>query len=154
MDDRIRQAYTRDLHRRQAHSKVERRRREKISAAFETLQHIVPSSRNRGLVQKLSILENAIAYIHELEIFSGKTVNTINTITYYPSHPQDSVRLLPSPTPSVSNLVEPLVESNNDPHHSVESKINLYHSAESKISPGHSIKSNIMSISHILNKEL
>ncbi|KAI8900189.1 hypothetical protein BC833DRAFT_647280 [Globomyces pollinis-pini] len=49
------------------HSMIERRRRIQIKSCVEQLKELVPNSAHQKSIQKLHILENAVAYIKELE---------------------------------------------------------------------------------------
>ncbi|KAI9598794.1 hypothetical protein BDF19DRAFT_410858 [Syncephalis fuscata] len=56
----------RDHQRRVSHSAIERRRRERINSEIGHLRRLVPSCRGQDHLHKLSVLQGAIAYIHEL----------------------------------------------------------------------------------------
>lgn len=52
--------------RKQNHSVIEKRRREKINQCLKELQNLVPSCRNQTL-QKLTILERTVEYLYMLQ---------------------------------------------------------------------------------------
>ncbi|RKP08979.1 hypothetical protein THASP1DRAFT_23123 [Thamnocephalis sphaerospora] len=56
----------RDHQRRVSHSAIERRRRERINSKMSQLRRLVPSCRGQDHLHKLSVLQGAIEYIHEL----------------------------------------------------------------------------------------
>jgi hypothetical protein len=56
----------RDHQRRISHSAIERRRRERINDKMSQLRRLVPSCRGQDHLHKLSVLQYAIEYIHEL----------------------------------------------------------------------------------------
>lgn len=56
-----------ELLRRSNHSAIEKKRREKMSVAFNRLKDLTPSSKSQQYIQKLTILENAVSYIEYLQ---------------------------------------------------------------------------------------
>ncbi|KAJ3272447.1 hypothetical protein HDV01_005516 [Terramyces sp. JEL0728] len=50
-----------------SHTAIERKRRERIANCMLQLKTMVPSNRNQDYLQKLTILENTVKYIRELQ---------------------------------------------------------------------------------------
>ncbi|KAJ3309563.1 putative serine/threonine-protein kinase iks1 [Boothiomyces sp. JEL0838] len=50
-----------------SHTAIERKRRERIAHCMQQLKTMVPSNRNQDYLQKLTILENTVKYIRELQ---------------------------------------------------------------------------------------
>ncbi|KAJ3093665.1 hypothetical protein HDU97_009268 [Phlyctochytrium planicorne] len=61
----------REHQRKVSHSAIERRRRERINDKIMQLKQLVPSCADRENLHKLSILQNAIEYIHKLQAMLG-----------------------------------------------------------------------------------
>ena len=126
--DSNQQAYLKDLNRRKAHSQIERKRRVKMSAAFDTLQKLDPKSKIRNPIQKLTILENAILYIQELETNLKNSNPDCNFSA--------GSRSIPSPSPSY----------NDD-----DKKPTLDNQTDGISVTVSSCSSNVMSLAYILN---
>ncbi|KAI9360371.1 hypothetical protein DFJ73DRAFT_757307 [Zopfochytrium polystomum] len=57
----------RELHRKKAHSAIEKRRRDKLNLLLAELQRLVPACAGRGQMHKLDVLEDTIDHVLELE---------------------------------------------------------------------------------------
>ena len=60
------QSSTKDILRKVSHSVIERRRRERINDKLLQLKQLVPSCASCNNLHKLAVLEETIAYIHQL----------------------------------------------------------------------------------------
>ena len=146
--ERNQQAFLKDLHRRRAHSEIERKRRVKMSAAFVTLQNLIPSLRSKESVQKLSILENAIAYIQELRLQDLKQETPGSVIKAKKSSTLSDRLPYPTPSPTPSCFVSPELKSTSS--NLASTPFQPFLCSSNALSP---CSSNVMSISYILNSK-
>jgi hypothetical protein len=56
-----------EMIRKQTHSQIEKRRRNKIQECMKQLQRLVPKNATQTNLQKLTILENTVEYLKELQ---------------------------------------------------------------------------------------
>ena len=64
-------AEERDAKRKETHSQIEKKRREKVANCMKELHRLVPSNASQVYLQKLTILENTVEYIKELQDMLG-----------------------------------------------------------------------------------
>ncbi|KAJ3021310.1 hypothetical protein HKX48_008786 [Thoreauomyces humboldtii] len=91
-----------------SHSAIERRRRERINDKILQLKDLVPSCTNQENLHKLSILQNAIEYIHalksQIEEQTDQLASSRNMASPpqapHPSFERSSASSLPSPAAS------------------------------------------------------
>ena len=82
--------------RRQAHSVIEKRRRERIKTCLEQLKNLVPESCNQVRLHQVEILENAVEYIKQLGGDDAKSNDSNSEDIEHVKHGMDINHLLSS----------------------------------------------------------